>query len=80
MGERINDIIASMTLLNQSGVPLAGTPEDYYDAIDKTLRRNPALYEADLTELLADHVYLKEPVAKEALDRLRKTGAGSGRI
>lgn len=80
MGERINDIIASMTLLNQSGVPLAQTPEDYYDAIDKKLRRNPSLYELDLTELLADYVYEKEPVAREALDRTKRPREGSGRI
>ncbi len=57
MGERLNDVVASMTLLHQSEVPMAQTPEDYYDAIDKRLRRDPSLYEEELTELLAEHLY-----------------------
>lgn len=72
MGERLNDVVVSMTLLNQSGVPLAQAPEDYYDAIDTRLRRNPAFYTTDLTELLANHLYEKEPAAREALDHLKR--------
>ena len=80
MGERLNDVIASMTLLHQSEVPMARTPEDYYDAIDKLLRRNPALYEKDFTELLADYLYKNEPAAKAVLDRMKKTQSGAGNI
>ncbi|GEM_PF-3767241 len=72
MRERLNDVIASMTLLHQSEVPMAQTPEDYYDALDKLLRRNPSLYEIDLTELLAEYLYEKEPPARAALDHLKK--------
>ena len=72
MGERLNDVIASMTILHQSEVPMAQAPEDYYDVIDTKLRRNPSLYETKLTELLADHLYEKEPAARVVLDRLKK--------
>ena len=80
MGERLNDVVASMTLLNQDGILLSRTPEDYYDAIDKALRRDPSLYELDLTQILADYVYEKEPAAREALDRLKKPGKSPAHI
>lgn len=72
MGQRFNSVITSMAVLSQSGVPVSRTPADYYTALEKKLKREPALNDTALTDLLAEHVYATEPEARVPLDKLRR--------
>lgn len=71
VGEKTDEIIKSMLVMTQHGVPLGRTPNDYYKAVQQKLNQQPALYGSLLTDILAAEVYDKEPSCREALDNLR---------
>ncbi len=71
IGERFDDVLACMALLNQNNVPMNQTPDDYYNDLEKKLKRNPGLNDVEITVILADSLYEKEPSSRPAVDRLR---------
>ena len=71
MGERMDSLLASMVVLDKSGVKLKRAPNDYYDAVRESLKAAPDLYSSDLTNILASIVYAKEPDTRPALEKLR---------
>ena len=72
LGDRMDAILASMTLLTKNGVPLDGSPNDYYNMVDEKLRNDPSYYNVTVTQILANIIYGKEAQAREALDKLKK--------
>ena len=72
IGSRLEAVLPAMAVLQKSGVPLDGEPNDYYNLIQDFLNRRPSYYEATLTQILAQALYEKDEKARPALDRLRK--------
>ena len=70
-GDRVENLIAAMLLLDKNGVKLSYAPDHYYDTLYQKLQRDPALYSSSVTNILADDVYEKEPLSRESLDKLK---------
>lgn len=70
-GDRVENLLAAMLLLNKNGVKLNYTPDHYYDAVYQNLQRDPALYSSSVANVLANDVYEKEAQSREALDKLK---------
>ncbi len=71
IGGRFDDVVASMALLHQNGVPMRLGPYDYCTVVQKEIRKNPSLNDTELTAILADYLYRKEPEARPFLDGLK---------
>ena len=74
IGERMDQLLASMLVLTQHGVPLRQALNDYYNLVDERLKKNPGYYGMELTNLLAQAVYENEEGTRGALDKYRETG------
>ena len=77
MGERMDYIMASMSILHSQGVPIKKSMNDYYNAVSEKLRSNPNLYDAKITNILASIIYEKDPEARAKLDEFRNKSAQS---
>lgn len=71
IGERMDQVLASMVVLTKHGVPLGQPLNDYYNWVDERLKKNPDYYSVDLTDILAQAVYENEKGARAALDKFR---------
>jgi|GEM_PF-1807773 len=71
LGRRMDALLLSMAALQKSGVPLKRTPDQYYKEMHVLLRSHPEEYNSLLTDILARHIYGREPAARKALDALR---------
>ena len=75
MGERMDYILASMTVLDRHGVKIKKSMNDYYNAVSDKLRTHPQFYEAKITDILASIIYEKDPSARARLDQFRNEPA-----
>ncbi len=71
MGDRQDNLLASIYILNKNGVELRKSPNDYFNIVEEKLRSSPHLYDTDLTRILASIVYEIEPRSREALDKYK---------
>ena len=70
--QRPSALEGPMGRLRTLGVPLEGSAEDYASSLKDTLKENPALEEAELTDVLAANVYGSEGGSRLVIDRLRR--------
>lgn len=77
VGARTDHVVAAMLKLAEEGVPLAYAPDEYYRAVHEKVRRNPSLYGASVSSIVAMHAYDREPEARPAIDSLRARRAGA---
>ena len=70
--ERLDYVMTSLYILSDKGVECKGSPNAYLDAIGEKLDKNPELYDANVTNILASVIYETEPGTREALDELKK--------
>jgi hypothetical protein len=75
LGEQTDQIEISMTVLVKNGVELTNTRRDYLNKVQQRLISKPELYEKNIIDILALIVYEEEPLARNALDALRKPAA-----
>ena len=71
IGSRLNELTAAMFVLSSHGVKLHWQLNDYYQAINETLRRHPELMDSRLSDIVANYVYEHEKDSRPALDALR---------
>lgn len=71
VGDRMEEVLKAMYTLDQSGVTLSQTPNDYYNLVEAKIRRDHGLYTTEVTNILASAVYDKEPATRPALDKLK---------
>ncbi len=72
VGDKQDQILASLYALNQSGVTIRKPANYYYDLVQEKLNANPNLYNTNLTDILISVVYEKEAGTRKALDKIRK--------
>jgi hypothetical protein len=77
VGERTDQIVASMLKLAQEGIPLANPPDEYYRAVHFAVRRDPSYNRVPVTTILALEAYENEPEARPAIDALRARRAAA---
>ena len=75
IGERMDHILASMSVLSHQGVPIKKSMNDYYNAVSEKLRTDPGLYETKITNILASIIYEKDPESRAKLDQFRNNPA-----
>ena len=70
-GERVENLLAVMYLLNKNGVEFIYEEGHYYDAIYQKIQREPRVYSSTLADILASYLYEKEPKTRPVLDRFK---------
>ena len=75
IGERMDHILASMSVLNRQGVSIKKSMNDYYNAVSEKLRTNPGLYDTKITNILASIIYDKDPESRAKIDQFRNKPA-----
>ena len=75
LGERMDHILASMSILSHQGVPIKKSMNDYYNAVSEKLRTDPSLYETKITNILASIIYEKDPESRAKIDQFRNKPA-----
>ena len=75
MGERMDHILAAMSVLSRQGVPIKKSINDYYNAVSEKLRTNTGLYDTKITNILASIIYEKDPGSRAKLDQIRNKPA-----
>ncbi len=70
--ERLERVRVSMLILHTNGVPVEGSANDYYNALDKKIRREPSIADTDLTNILASVIYDTDPASREVLNKFRR--------
>ncbi len=71
--DRLERVRVSMVILHTHGIPVTESSNDYYNALEKKIKREPEIAQSDLTSILASVIYELDPSAREALDKFRRT-------
>ena len=69
--DKVTYISSAIDVLQRRGIMLSKSPNDYIAAIDH-LSDDPKMLSVDATNILASYVYDTEPMARKAIDILRK--------
>ena len=69
--DKVTYISSAIDVLQRRGIMLGKSPDDYIGAIDH-LSDDPKMLSVDATNILASYVYDTEPLARQAIDMLRK--------
>ena len=70
--QRLNTIQYTVKFLKRSKVRLGKTAEDYYEQVYTALRKDPELYNTNVSSVLLDQVAETEPTLKESIDTYRQ--------
>lgn len=53
IGERMDQVVMSLYVLEKYGYTITESPNDYYNKVENKLKLDPALYSKKLTNILA---------------------------
>ena len=72
MGQRMDQVLASMMALRQRGLEPSRDLNDYYNELSEALKMNPSLYSMSLTEILEQNIRQKESTRRKVLASVEK--------
>lgn len=76
--EREEGLLATLLVVQTSGVRMEKSFLEYDDAVRRQLLRHPETQEKPLTDALAGYLYESDPSTRPILDKLRSNGKTPG--